>query len=103
MQFGQSLQLTGSGFNGDSGASNGSTNSSATNYPVVQLRRIDNDQIVWTSPVSGALRSDTAYTSAPLPVLPVGPYTVTVFVNGIPSVAKIVEITSDRIFADGFD
>lgn len=100
---GQSLSVTGSGFNGDSEASGGSSNNSATNYPLVQLRRIDSNQIAWTSPISGAIRSDTSYTATLPLALPTGPYAATVIVNGIPSVAKIIQVTSDRIFASGFN
>src|SRR5205823_1652508 len=40
-----SLILSGSGFRGDSEASGGSFDSSATNYPLLQLQRIDNEQV----------------------------------------------------------
>jgi hypothetical protein len=100
---GQSLQLTGHGFDGDSEASGGATNSSATNSPLVQLRRLDNAQIVWTSPATNSSRSDTSYSSAPLSGLPPGPYALTTFVNGIPSLAKVIQVNSDEIFRDGFD
>ena len=91
---GDTLQLTGSGFNGDSEASTGGTDSSATNYPVVQLRRIDNDQIVWTSPAVSSGRSDTHYNSAALSGLPLGPYALTVFVNAIPSFSQVIRLLS---------
>ena len=31
-------------------ASGGATNNSATNYPLVQIRRLDNEQIAWAAP-----------------------------------------------------
>lgn len=88
------LQVTGSGFTGDSEASDGATNNSATNYPVVQLRRIDNDQIEWTSPAPSSIRSATDYQSAPLSALPLGSYALTVLVNAIPSQARVVTVVA---------
>lgn len=93
---GSSLTLTGGGFTGDSEAAGGNTNSSATNYPLLQLRRIDNEQIVWTSPAAGSTRSATNYQSAPLPGVPRGAYLLTMIVNGIASNATmVIEMTLD--------
>ncbi len=82
------LTLTGTGFNGDSEAASGSNNQSATNFPLVQLRRVDNEQIVWTAPATASTRSATSYQSAPLPavtgLLP-GPYRLSVIANGLAS------------------
>ena len=94
LSIGSSLQLTGSGFTGDSDASSGDTQSSATNSPLVQLRRVDNDQIVWTSPAASSSRSDTSYASAPLSGLPLGPYALTVFVNAIPSFSQVIRVVA---------
>ena len=93
---GEPLQLVGTRFTGDSEASGGGTNSSATNSPLVQLRRLDNDQIVWATPIEGAIRSDTSYRSAPLTALPLGPYALTMFVNGISSSAKVIRLVSSH-------
>ena len=87
---GDSLQLSGSGFEGDSEAADGSSQNSTTNYPLVQLRRIDDNQIVWTAPAAGSTRSDTSYTSAPLPALPAGPYVLALYVNALPAASRIV-------------
>ena len=94
LSIGSSLQLTGSGFTGDSEASSGDTQSSATNSPLVQLRRVDNDQIVWTSPAASSSRSDTSYASAPLSGLPLGAYALTVFVNAIPSFSQVIRVVA---------
>ena len=94
---GQRLSLTGSGFRGyqRSEASGGGTNNSATNYPLVQIRRLDNEQWVWASPSSF---SDTAYTSLPVTNLLAGPAIVTVFVNGIPSMSQSSISVNHRVF-----
>ena len=94
---GQSLSLTGSGFRGykHTEASGGGTNNSATNYPLVQIRRLDNEQWVWASPSDF---SDTAYTSLPVTNLLAGPAIVTVFVNGIPSVSQSSVSVNHRVF-----
>jgi hypothetical protein len=91
-----SLVLSGSGFRGDSEASAGSPQSSATNYPVVQLMRVDNDQIFFPLSDPATNWSDTTFASETLGAastrLPNGRYRVTVFTNGIPSLQKIVDI-----------
>ncbi len=82
--LGSPLALSGSGLCGYqyNEASSGGTNSSPTNYPLVQLRRLDNGQVLWLSPSAfGA----TAYTSLPVMGISPGPALVTVFVNSIPS------------------
>jgi hypothetical protein len=86
---GRQLLLTGTGFRGygSSEASGGGTSSSASNYPLVQIRRLDNEQCLWVSP---AAFSATSYTSNPITNMQKGPVFVTVFVNGIPSVSKII-------------
>jgi N-acetylneuraminic acid mutarotase len=92
---GSSIALSGSGFNGDSEASGGSTNSSATNYPLVQLRRVDNEHVVWIARATASTRSPTNYQSAPLPTmanLPPGAYLLTMYVNGIASNSVAITI-----------
>jgi hypothetical protein len=83
------ISLTGSGFRGYqlSEASGGGTYNSATNYPLVQIRRLDNEQITWASPASF---SGTSYASLPVTNMQNGPAIVTVFVNGIPSLSKLI-------------
>jgi hypothetical protein len=87
--YGTSLSITGSGFRGYqlSEASGGGTYSSATDYPLVQIRRLDNEQIAWVSPASF---SSTTYTSLPVTDMQKGPVLVTAFVNGIPSLSKLI-------------
>jgi len=82
------LSLTGSRFQGISQASSGNTQDSSTNYPIVQLRRIDNSEVTFlpVDPLRGW--SDTSFDSLSLEGFPQGPALVTVFTNGIPSRAK---------------
>jgi WD40 repeat protein len=86
------LSLAGSLFQGISQASGGGTQDSASNYPIVQLRSIDNSQVVFVpvDPVAGW--SDTRFTSLPLRDFPLGPASVTVFTNGIPSDSKLLNV-----------
>ncbi len=88
----ESLVLTGSLFQGLSQASAGGSQDSSTNYPVVQLRRIDNAQIQYlqVDPVVGW--SDTSFSSAAVDGFSAGPALVTVFTNGIPSDATYLVV-----------
>jgi len=92
--LGGQLTATGSHFQGVSEASGGNTQSSATNYPVLQLRSLVNEQtsFLLTNPASGW--SNLTFTSAPVTGFPQGPALATVFTNGIPSVSKFLQLTS---------
>ena len=91
---GSSLMLTGSRFQGISQASGGNTQDSSTNYPVVQLRAIDNSQVAFLPVDPTAGWSDTTFTSTPVNNFPPGPALVTVFTNGIPSDSKYLVVTN---------
>jgi len=86
------LQLTGLRFQGISPGSGGNFQDSSTNYPVVQLRSIDNSQMTYlfVDPVRGW--SDTDFFSLPARGFVSGPALVTVFTNGIPSEAKYLVV-----------
>jgi hypothetical protein len=79
------LRLTGSRFQGISQASGGNYQDSSSNYPVVQLRAIDNEQVTFllVNPLRGW--SDSSFFSLPARGFVPGPALVTVFTNGIPS------------------
>ena len=81
----------GTRFRGDSEASGGSFNSSPTNYPLLQLQRIDNDQTLFIRP--GSPWSDTSFTTPTLRTLANGHYRVTIVTNGIPTVGTIIVFT----------
>ena len=67
------LKLTGSRFQGISQASGGNFQDSSTNYPVVQLRSIDNSQVAFLPVDPTAGWSDTSFNSAPLNNFPARP------------------------------
>jgi N-acetylneuraminic acid mutarotase len=85
------FSLTGTGFRGvgNSEGSSGTTSSSATNVPLVQLRSGLNGQVQWLQPEEFNVAS---YTGRPLSDFPPGPAWLTVFVNSIPSVAEYVQV-----------
>ena len=91
---GDSLQISGSGFRGYGylEASGGGTQNSASNYPLVQLRSLDSEQERWLTPAESAGFTATTYNSAAITGFPDGPALVTVFVNGIPSLSKVINI-----------
>ena len=92
---GQPLAASGSGWRGYgyAEASSGPANNSATNYPLVQLYRLDNAQMGWL-PTSAF--SETALTTLPVSGIAPGPALITVFVNGIPSIARFVQVVDTR-------
>jgi Galactose oxidase, central domain len=86
------VQLTGSLFQGISQASGGNTQDSSSNFPVVQLRAIGNEQVsfLFVDPLRGWSR--TTFSSLPPRGFVAGPALVTVFTNGIPSDAKYLVV-----------
>jgi N-acetylneuraminic acid mutarotase len=96
---GSQLGLTGTGFRGISEASGGATNSSATNYPLVQLRRLDSGRILWLPPDADNPFTDTTFRSRAFQDFQTGHCLVTVFVNGIPSVSQFTNFQTDSATA----
>jgi N-acetylneuraminic acid mutarotase/PKD repeat protein len=92
LSLGSGLTLSGTGFKGISEASGGGCQSSATNYPLVQLRSLVNEQTAFLLPDPANNWSDTGFTSKPVTGFPPGHAAVTVFTNGIPSVSKTILI-----------
>jgi hypothetical protein len=88
---GSSLVISGSQLRGISEGSsgNGSQDSSADS-PLVQLRRLDNEQ---TTFVLSTNWSTNSVTSVPLVGFPAGHALATVFVNGVPSTSSIVNVS----------
>ncbi len=87
-------------------ASGGGFNSSATNAPVFQVQRIDNDQMRFIPNDSSIKVTDTTFTgsAAALDGFPFGPVLVRVWVNGVPSEAlQSTILYLDEIFANGFE
>ena len=89
--LGRPVSAVGSGFRGHglTEASGGGNRSSTTNFPLVQLRRLDNEQTRWL-PVTAF--DATSLRTTPLADFPPGKALVTVFVNGIPSVGTVVTV-----------
>jgi hypothetical protein len=86
------VELTGSLFQGISQASGGNTQDSSSNYPVVQLRAIGNEQVSFLFSDPFRDWSGTAFSSLPPRGFVAGPALVTVFTNGIPSDAKYLVV-----------
>src|SRR5881227_3146567 len=95
---GSELTASGSRFQGISEASgsNGAQNSSS-NYPVVQLLSLANEQTLFLPVDAMAGWSDTSFTSTPITLMttgssgfPIGYALATVFTNGIPSQSQFV-------------
>ena len=95
--LGSGLTLTGSLFQGISQASGGNTQDSSTNYPIVQLRSIGNEQSAFLLPAGW---SNTAFTSKSVSGFPVGPALVTVVTNGIPSQATYLVVVPPTVLAN---
>jgi hypothetical protein len=89
---GTRLTLAGSGFKGDSESSTGAFNSSPSNYPLLQLTRLDNEQTSFILSDPSTDWSATSFVSTDLSSLPKGHYRTTVFTNAIPSLSKVVLI-----------
>jgi hypothetical protein len=88
--MGSDLAITGAKFRGISGASGGGTQNSSTDYPLVQLRRLDNEQTEFLLTTNWSTNS---FTSLPVWNFPPGYALATVFVNGIQSTSSIVNIS----------
>src|SRR5574341_1548542 len=84
VQRGSALNVTGNGFQGlGEGSSGVCPMHSATNYPLVQVRSIDNEQVRWLPVEPTVGWSGSSFRSTPLNGFPNGPALVTVFTNGI--------------------
>ncbi len=74
------IDVTGSGFSKAPENSSGGTAQSPTNFPLVQIMRLDNQQILWLTP--GTASSDTHFLSTSIPDFPYGPVMVYVYTKG---------------------
>ena len=92
--LGTALVVAGSGFRGRSEGGGGDTQASHSNYPLVRLQSLVDDQMRFLLPAATGW-TDTAFTSAAVAGVPPGPARATVFVNGIPSLARPIAITAD--------
>jgi hypothetical protein len=91
LNLGNTLAITGSKFRGNSEASGGNgSQSSSSDCPVVQLRSIENGQVLFVS--AGSWQTN-AFVSLPVTNFPPGYALLTVFVNGTPSSSATVLIS----------
>lgn len=86
----KSIRISGSGFTEAGEGSSGQTNQSPTNQPVVQLYRLDNEQIQWLRPAIAS--SDTQFQSTAVD-FPDGLAIAFVYVNGSFQ-GKVVRLSS---------
>jgi hypothetical protein len=80
----EKVTLTGAGFL--------SASNNPGNFPIVQLRNLENDNTILLSPASSSDWSSTNFVSAPLANFPPGFALVTVFANGTQSSSSIIQI-----------
>lgn len=93
LRIGDAVIASGDRFRGDSeasGSASGAANSSATNYPLVQLQRLDSDQIVRPLLDGTVGWSVDALKTAAIAGVPGGVYRMSVITNGVPSRQEIV-------------
>ena len=73
-------------------ASSGNSQNAATNFPLLQLRRVDNDQQFFISPDSTQPWTDSSFATSTLSNLPLGYYRATLYVNAIPSQTRLLSV-----------
>lgn len=93
--IGKAMCVSGVAFQGFSEADSGDTQNSPSNYPVVQMMRLDNEQVIYLSPDPNATAcsngakgwSNNTYASFPITTsnFAKGAVLLTVFTNGVPS------------------
>jgi hypothetical protein len=88
---GGNLVLTGFRFRGVSSSSSGRDKDSPTDFPLVQLRSLESER---TAILMSTNLSTNSFTSLPVRGLLPGWTMATVFVNGIPSTASLIEISA---------
>jgi len=86
------LILAGSGFQSDTEGSGGGTNSSATNYPLFRLQRVDNDLATYVVPDPAASWSATSLQTTSLYGLQAGYYQAAIVANAIPSHTRLLRV-----------
>jgi N-acetylneuraminic acid mutarotase len=90
LDLGGSVSVTGAQFRGISEGSDGNSQDSSADYPLVQLRSIESGQTVFLSSTNWSTNS---FISLPVWNFPPGYALATVFVNGIQSTSSIVNIS----------
>src|SRR4030095_293623 len=92
------LSMTGGGFRGRSPSSQGVAGAdSPTDYPRVQVRRIDNGSVRWSPVAPQPPWSDTSFKSVPVAGLQSGHALVTVFVNGQQTQSRVTTLRATNL------
>ncbi|MGI6524726.1 MAG: kelch repeat-containing protein [Bdellovibrionota bacterium] len=88
------VNLSGENFIGSSEASGSGNNTSATNYPLAQVRSLlHKDYRTFLTPNPSSPWSDTTYYTLTVPpAIPIGPALITVYSHGVTSTAKPIMI-----------
>ena len=87
------LNLTGTGFTGISESSSGNSQNSSSNIPVVQLQFLGNEQVINVPLDPNQGFTSTAFTSGSVTGGVPGYALMTMYVNGTPSVSRIISYT----------
>jgi hypothetical protein len=89
------ITAMGNNFTGDSDGSSGSPNASPTNYPLLQLQRVDNDdqRLLLADTSHAQAWSDHSITSALQSRVPAGHWRATVIANGVPSTQTFITVS----------
>ncbi|MBI3423366.1 MAG: hypothetical protein HY011_10540 [Acidobacteria bacterium] len=87
---GNLFTVNGGHFQGISDASGHGAQSSASSYPVAQLRSLGNEQLAFIPLNSAAGWSNSSFNYNPFTGIPPGPALLTIYANGIPSTALVV-------------
>jgi uncharacterized protein (TIGR03437 family) len=84
------VTVNGAQFRGLSEAAGHGAQSSASNYPIAQLRSLGNEQMFFLPLNSTGGWSSNTFSFSLLPGFAPGPALLTIYANGIPSVARVV-------------
>jgi N-acetylneuraminic acid mutarotase len=97
LTLGSKLTITGSGFAGGLEGSSGNAQSSAANYPLLQLRSLSNEQTRFLQADPASVWSGTSFTSQAVGAFPRGYALVSVVSNGATSNARSLVIGCSAI------
>jgi uncharacterized repeat protein (TIGR01451 family) len=93
--YGPAFEISGSGFRGDSEASDGTGSASAVNYPLLRFHSIENSRSFWINSDARANFSDDPMelTVSSLPAgLNPGWYSASIVTASVPSTARLIEV-----------
>lgn len=92
-----SYTVNGAHFQGISEGSGNGAQSSASNYPVALLQSVDSEQLAMIPLNPNVGWTNKTFSFTPLSGFPAGPALLTIFVNGIPSEARVVGGTGGEL------